>query len=143
MRNEGGFDRIKDIQFYDVAGFGLGYDFIKQPRQTLTSRLGLSYRNENYKNPRTTDVNSAGADVGVNHSLKFDTASLVNRVTFVPAFNDLANYRLTHESFLELPTANPRWKLRLGVNNDYNSKPGVGVEKLDTGYFTRLVLNWR
>ena len=45
--------------------------------------------------------------------------------------------------FLELPTANPAWKLRLGVNNDYNSKPGKGVDKMDTGYFTRLVLNWK
>jgi small nuclear ribonucleoprotein (snRNP)-like protein len=56
LRNEGGFDRIKDIQFYDVAAFGLGYDFVKQKRQTLTARAGLSFRNENYKNPGTLDV---------------------------------------------------------------------------------------
>jgi hypothetical protein len=29
------------------------------------------------------------------------------------------------------------------VANDYNSQPGRGVEKMDTSYFTRLVLNWR
>jgi hypothetical protein len=29
------------------------------------------------------------------------------------------------------------------VNNDYNSEPGVGLKKLDTGYFTRLVLDWQ
>jgi hypothetical protein len=29
VRNEGGFDRIKDIELYDVAAAGLGYDFIK------------------------------------------------------------------------------------------------------------------
>jgi putative salt-induced outer membrane protein YdiY len=143
LRNEGGFDRIKDIQFYDVAAFGLGYDMIKAPKQTLTSRVGLSFRNENYKNPRTTDVNAAGLDFGLNHSYKLDDASLVNRLTFVPSFNDFANFRLTHESFLELPLANPSWKLRFGINNDYNSKPGKGVEKMDTGYFTRLVLNWK
>ena len=61
----------------------------------------------------------------------------------MPSFQDTSNFRLTHESFLELPLANPSWKLRLGVNNDYNSRPGKGVEKLDTGYFTRLVLNWK
>jgi len=143
LRNEGGFDRIKDIQFYDVAAFGLGFDFIKAPKQTLTGRLGLSFRNENYKSPATADVNAAGMDFGLNHSLKFETAALVNRLTVVPSFNDFSNFRLTHESFLELPTANPNWKLRLGVNNDYNSKPGKGVDKMDTGYFTRLVLNWK
>jgi len=34
VRDEGGFDRIKDIQFYNVAAFGLGYDTIKKPDQS-------------------------------------------------------------------------------------------------------------
>ena len=143
IRDEGGFDRIKDIQFYNVAAFGLGYDLIKEPKHTLTGRLGLSFRNENYKNPATTDVNAAGADLGFNHSLTFDSASLVNRLSFVPSFDDFSNYRATHESFLEIPTANPNWKLRFGLSNDDNSKPGKGVDKMDTSYFTRLVLNWK
>ena len=142
-RDEGGFDRIKDIQFYNVAAVGFGYDFIKEPKQTLTGRAGVSFRNENYKNPLTPDVNAAGLDFGLNHRLQLDDALLVNRLTWVPSFNDFANYRFTHESFYEMPLANPAWKLRLGVNNDYNSKPGKGVVKLDTGYFTRLVLNWK
>jgi len=44
---------------------------------------------------------------------------------------------------IELPLANPSWKLRIGLINDYNGKPGKGVEKMDTGYFTRLVLSWK
>lgn len=143
IRDEGGFDRVKDIQFYDVAAVGLGYDLIKQPTQLLTVRAGFSFRNENYKNPLTTDVNAAGLDFGFNHSLQLANLSLVNRVSFVPSFDDFANFRLTHESFLEVPTTNPAWKLRFGVNNDYNSKPGTGVKKLDTGYFSRLVLGWK
>jgi hypothetical protein len=143
VRDEGGFDRIKDVQFYNVAAFGLGYDLIKAAKQTLTGRAGLSFRTENYKSPFTTDVNSAGLDFGLAHSLQLDNASLVNRLSIVPAFDDFSNFRLTHESFLELPLANPSWKLRFGVANDYNSKPGKGVDKMDTGYFTRLVLNWK
>jgi len=143
VRDEGGFDRIKDIQFYNVAAFGLGYDVIKAPKQTLTTRAGLSFRTENYKNPATADVNAAGLDFGLEHTLQLDNASLVNRLSIVPSFDDFANFRLTHESFLELPLANPSWKLRFGLSNDYNSKPGKGVDKLDTAYFTRLVLNWK
>ncbi len=142
-RNEGGFDRIKDIELYDVAGFGMGYDFIKQKKQTLTGRFGLSFRYEGYKNPATTDVKSAGLDFGFAHRLELKDALLVNRLTFVPTFEDFGNYRATHESFYELPMSNPSWKLRLGLSNDYNSQPGRGVEKMDTTYFTRLVLNWR
>ena len=143
VRDEGGFDRIKDIQFYDVAAVGFGYDFVKQPKQTITGRLGLSFRNENYNNPRTTDINAAGLDVGFSHSLQLADSSITNRLTFVPSFNDFSNFRLTHESFYEMPFVSPSWKLRLGVSNDYNSKPGRGVDKMDTSYFTRLVLNWR
>lgn len=143
VRNEGGFDRVKDIQFYDVAAFGVGYDLIKKPNQTLTGRFGLSYRNENYRNPVTDDVSAAGLDLGLSHSLKLSNMSLVNRLSVVPSFSDFANYRLTHESFLELPLTNPNWKMRFGLANDYNSKPGVGVKKMDTTYFSRLVLNWQ
>ena len=43
----------------------------------------------------------------------------------------------------EVPLLSTQWKLRLGVANDYNSQPGRGVKRLDTTYFTRLVLNWK
>jgi len=143
VRDEGGFDRVKDIIFYDIAAAGFGYDFIKQPKHTLTGRAGLSYRYDNYKNPATTDVNSLGADFELNHEWIFRISRLVNQLTYVPAFENFNNYVITHESFYEIPLANPAWKLRLGFSNDYNSKPGPGVKKLDTTYFTRLLLDWQ
>lgn len=143
VRDEGGFDRIKDIDLYNVAAAGLGYDFIKEAKQTLTGRAGVSYRYEGYGNPLSEDVNSAGLDFGLNHRLEMANSVLVNRLSFVPSFDDFGNFRAIHESYYELPLANPSWKLRVGVLNDYNSQPGRGVEKLDTSYFTRLVLNWK
>ncbi len=143
VRDEGGFDRIKDIQFYNVAAAGLGYDIIKEDKQTLTGRAGLSFRNENYRDPLTEDVNDAGFDFGLVHTYQTDTWNLATRISFVPSFNDLGNYRLTQESFFEIPLADPKWKVRLGLSNDYNSRPSIGFDKLDTTYFTRLVLNWK
>lgn len=143
VRDEGGFDRIKDIDLYNVAAAGLGYDFIKEAKQTLTGRAGVSFRYEGYGDPTTEDVKDAGLDFGLNHRLQLDNSLLVNRVSYVPSFEDFGNYRLIHESYFELPLANPAWKLRLGVLNDYTSQPARGVEKLDTSYFTRLVLNWK
>ena len=143
VRNEAGFDRVKDIELYNVAAVGLGYDFIKEPKQTLTGRAGVSFRYAGYKNPRTEDVKSAGLDFGLAHRLQMENSVLVNRLSYVPTFEDFSNFILTHESFLELPLASTQWKLRLGVANDYNAKPGRGVKRLDTTYFTRLVLNWK
>ena len=88
-------------------------------------------------------VNSAGLDFGLEHKLELDNSRLVNRLTFVPTFEDFGVYRLTHESFYEMPLLNTQWKLRLGVSNDYNSEPGKNIDKLDTTYFTRLVLSWK
>ena len=143
VRDELGFDRVKDIDLYNVAGAGFGYDFIKKEKRTLTGRAGFSFRYEGYKNPATDDVKSAGLDFGMNHEWEFSNSKLVNRLSYVPAFENFANFTLTHESYYELPLANPSWKLRMGVSNDYNSQPGAGLEKLDTSYFTRLVLNWK
>lgn len=143
VRDEGGFDRVKDIDLYNVAAFGLGYDFVKEPKHTLTGRAGISYRYEGYGNPATEDVSSAGLDLGINNDWEFTNSRLVNRISFVPTFEDLGIFRLTHESFYEIPLVAPNWKLRLGVSNDFNSEPGAGIEKLDTVYFTRLVLNWQ
>jgi hypothetical protein len=143
VRDEGGFDRVKDIDLYNVAAFGLGYDVIKEPKRVLTLRGGISYRYEGYGNPATEDVNGAGLDLGLNHEWELANSRIVNRISFVPTFEDFGNFRLTHESFYEIPLLSPAWKLRLGLSNDYNSEPGLGIEKLDTSYFTRLVLSWQ
>ncbi len=143
VRDEGGFDRVKDIDLYNVAAVGLGYDIIKEENHLLTVRTGISYRYEGYGNPAAEDVSSAGLDLGLNHEWTFENSRIVNRLSIVPTFDDFSNFRLTHESFYEVPLAAPAWKLRLGISNDYNSEPGPGVEELDTSYFTRLVLSWK
>lgn len=153
VRDEGGFDRVKSIELYNVAAAGLGYDFIKKPNQTLTGRIGLAYRYEGYEDPfldeagmlvtPPDDVSSAGLDVGLNHELKFDHGLLINKLTYLPAFDDFGSYRATHESAFEMPITASLWKIQVGVANDYNSQPGEGVERLDTTYFTRLILNWQ
>lgn len=142
VRDEGGFDRVKDIDLYNIAAAGFGKDFIKQPKRTLTGRVGVAFRYENYKNPLTPDVKTLGLDLGLNNDMQFGNSELVNRITIDPSFDNFSNFRLLHESYYQVPLLNPAWKLRLGVSNDYNSKPGPGVKKMDTTYFTRLVLNW-
>lgn len=142
VRDEGGFDHVKDISFYNTSAAGLGHDFIKKPKHELTGRLGLAFRYENYKNPATSDVQDAGLDIGLHHEYKFYKAKLVNNLTYMPLFNDFTNYTIGHESYYEVPLMASKWKLRIGISHDYVSKPGAGVDRLDTTYFTRLVLDW-
>jgi len=142
LRNEGGFDRVKEIDLYNVAAAGFGYDVIKKDNQTLTTRAGVSFRYEGYQNPLTEDVKSAGLDFGLAHRLQLNNGLLSNSLSYVPAFDDFGNFRAQHDSFFEMPVSASLWKLRIGVSNDYNSQPGVGIKRMDTTYYTRLVLNW-
>jgi len=142
-RDEGGFDRIKDIDLYNTAAAGLGYDFIKEPKHLLTGRTGVSYRYEDYGNPTHPNLSTMGLDLGINFEWEFAASKLVDRMTYTPSFDDFSNYRFTNEAFYELPLADPMWKLRFGVSNDYNSKPGPGLKSMDTIYFTRLALSWK
>ncbi len=142
VRNEGGFDRVKDIELYNVAAAGFGYDVIKKDNQLLTTRAGVSFRYEGYTNPLTEDVKSAGLDFGLAHRLTLSNGVLNNSLSYVPAFDDFGNFRAIHDSFFEMPISASLWKLRIGLSNDYNSRPGAGVKKMDTTYYTRLVLNW-
>jgi hypothetical protein len=143
VRNEGGFDRIKDIELYNIAAGGVGYDFIKEPKHVLTGRAGLSFRYEGYGDPTIEDVKAFGLDFGINHRYDSEVWSIVNRISYVPLFEDFGNFRILHESYFEIPMADPKWRLRLGLANDYNSEPSPGIDELDTTYFVRLVLNWK
>jgi|GEM_PF-138456 len=169
IRDEAGFDRVQLIDFSNVAAAGLGYDIVKKPKETLTGRIGFAHRFESYRedpvlfdsyvNPlppgipvppdqakrlaTKESVNSAGLDVGLSHSLELKSCSIVNRLSYIPAFDDFADYHFTHESFLELPLTSPSWKVRMGIENDYISKPAQGKRRLDTTYYTRLMLNWK
>lgn len=142
-RDEGGYDNVKDITFYNVAAAGFGYDFIQNPpKQKLTGRVGLSYRFEEYGAATNDDVRSAGLDLGLAHTYRFDNAVMNNSITYVPAFEEFTNYRAIHDSNLEFPLSG-NWKFRVGVSNDYTSQPSPGVEKLDTTYYGKFVLNWQ
>jgi hypothetical protein len=143
VRDDAGFDHVMGIYFSNIAAAGFGYDFIKQPKHTLTGRAGLSYRYTEYENPATPTVNAPGGDFELNHDWTFGISHLVNKLAFVPVFENLNDFIVTHDSYYQIPLANPHWKLHIGVSNDYNNRPGPGIKRLDTTYYTRLLLDWQ
>lgn len=134
-------DRIKALDLRSSSAFGLSRRLRKTARQDLEFRLGANYLHDSYSNG--TNFSSPGLDLTFLHSYVFASAKLTNVLTYTPAFKDLANYRVRHESALELPLGAALWKLKLGFANDYLSKPPAGTARLDTTYFTSLILNWQ
>jgi hypothetical protein len=143
VRDDAGFDHVMGIDFSNVAAAGFGYDFIDQPKHTLTGRAGLAQRYDEYEDPTTPTVNSLGGDFELNHDWTFGISHVVNKLSFVPVFENLNDFIVTHDSYYQIPLANPHWKLHLGVSNDYSNRPGAGVKRLDTTYYTRLLLDWQ
>jgi hypothetical protein len=143
VTNEAGFNRVMEITFEDTAAFGFGYDFTKTANQQLTGRVGLSYRDYQYAAVAGTPALSAvGADLELEYMRKFGKAELHDKVTFLPDFQDTANYIITHDLHFSVPITASLWKLGMGVSNNYDSKPVAGVSKIETLYYTRLELTW-
>ncbi|MBA4136589.1 MAG: hypothetical protein C0518_04655 [Opitutus sp.] len=136
-------DKIKAIDLRSNSAVGFGRKLIKTETHDLEVRLGLGYTYETYTTS-APDFESAGLDVAILNDQQIGWAKMSNKITWTPSFEDFANYRLVHETTFDLPIKTGEfWKLRLGVNNDYQSQPVGGIEKLDTTYFTALLLNWR
>jgi hypothetical protein len=134
-------DSIKALDLRSTTAFGLGRKLIKKEHQDLELRGGLSYTYETYANG--TKFDSPGLDFALIHSYQFKSGKLANNLTYTPTFEDFGNYRIHHESTYEMPITASLWKLKMGVSNDYTSMPQPGIERLDTLYFTSLILNWK
>jgi hypothetical protein len=134
-------DDIKALDLRSTTAFGIGRKLIKKDVQDLELRAGLSYLYETYANG--TKFDSPGLDAALIHSYQFKTGKLNNLLSYTPTFEDFGNYRLHHESTYEMPITASLWKLKLGLTNDYTSQPQPGVDRLDTLYFTSLILNWK
>jgi hypothetical protein len=133
-------DTTKSLDLRSSTAFGLGRKLIKQELQDLELRLGVSYTFESYANG--TKFDSPGLDVALIHTYQFRNGKLSNAIAYTPAFKDFANYRIHHETTYEIPLTRSLWKLKLGIANDYLGLPQPGVKRLDTLYFTNLILNW-
>ncbi|MFP3982963.1 MAG: YdiY family protein [Desulfurivibrionaceae bacterium] len=136
-------DDIDDLDLRTTAATGYGYYFLKKSDHELRTRLGLSYRHDSLEDGSSSS--DIGLDMGLHYMYRFNRhLKLVTDITYTPSLEDFADYLLDHESILETPVAlSEIWKLQVGINNQYDSEPAEGKEKLDTTYFGRLVLQWK
>lgn len=143
LRTELEADRIDNISLRSTNAGGLSYRFINKDKQSLVGRSGLGYRFTSFTDNKD-DESSATLDFGLAHTYSFnDIFHMKNELTYVPSVEDFGNYRVVHDSGVEVPVGSgENWKLRLGVRNEYQSETSAD-EKLDTSYYTRMIYSWR
>jgi len=138
VRGELEKDKFEDIDLRTTLAAGLTWRPVHTDDRTLRFWLGLGYRHESFDNDVESD-GKATLDSGVGHHWQLKPwLTLDNSLNYSPALDEFSNYLLAHDSAFVMPVGASRWTLRLGVHNDYNSKPAPDRDKLDTTYYTRL-----
>ena len=138
-RTELEFDEFEALDLRATAAAGVGYYWLKKEEHELKTRLGLGYRHEAYDTGLTDD--QAVIDVGWDY--RIDLAPWVqftHTTTYAPDFEDFDNYRLDLDTGLVFPFQDPRVSFKVGVTNEYNSRPQPGFDRLDTTYYANIVL---
>ena len=142
VRGEVEKDKFEDIDLRTSLAAGGTWRPISTDVRTLRFWLGLGYRHESYTDNLPSD-SSATLDSGVAHSWTLKPwLSLVNSVSYAPQLQHFGNYLIAHDSAFVMPLGASQWSIRLGVHNDYNSYPAPDRDKLDTMWYTRVLLHF-
>jgi putative salt-induced outer membrane protein YdiY len=135
-------DKPADLELRATAGAGYGYYFLRKDDHELRGRIGAQYERKAYETQ--DDDSSTGLDVGLYHMIRVtDWSKVVTSLTYTPSFQDWHNYLIRHETSIDMPMGqSPHWVLRLGVSNDYTSRPSPGIDRLDTSWFSQVVYSF-
>jgi Protein of unknown function, DUF481 len=139
-------DNVKDISLRVSTLGGIGINAIRSHKEDLQFRAGLSYRYETYNTvPTSPDFSSAGFSLGLVHRLNVAPWAVMNNsLNYEPSFQDTNNFILDHDSNLTMPLGGSKfWSLRIGLTNDYTSKPVDSTKRLDSLYYLRFVYDVR
>ncbi|MBO7741642.1 MAG: DUF481 domain-containing protein, partial [Victivallales bacterium] len=124
------------------VGLGYGYYFLKDDITTLRGRVGFTGATKEYTDGSHDDA--LGIEMALHFERKIDEwGKLVSDLTYQPTFEDLGNFRLIHESALDIPVlVSVPLNLRIGMKNEYNSQVAEGTEHMETSYFAKIVYKW-
>jgi hypothetical protein len=143
VRQEFEDDKFKNLQLRSISAVGFSYRQKEKKKEKLALNLGVSYRHETYVD-NTLASSNFGLDLGLNHFFGIERRfELHNKLTMVPSAEDVTNYLISQESYLDMPINSSRnWKLRFGLENDYNSQPTGRRVALDSRYYSSFVAEW-
>ncbi len=134
-------DPFESINLRASVSAGLSYWLFNRPDFSLELQSGLGYRHEAFDDGTTEDVPTLDLRVH-NHWQVNSWMDMTNTLSFRPSLSNLGDYLLFQDSGIIMPISSSRWSLRLGLENNYANEPAVGRKKLDTTYYSRLLMNF-
>ena len=143
VRSDSGYDNARLIDFFSVNAAGRGFRLYTDAKGKLDVRLGLAHRFERYASPGQSSLTAPSADIGLLFSRELGWAAWDTSLNFVPSFLTTGDFYVRHETSLNVLRNTGPLSLRVGVSNDYRSKPLPTQVKTDTAYFLRTTYVWK
>lgn len=132
-------DEFENLDLRATATAGVGYYWLKREDHEFKTRVGAGFRHESFDDEQTRD--DPVLDLGFDYRLDIaPTVQLTHSTTYSPDFEDFDSYRLDVDTALAFPLKKDAWKLKVGMRNEYNSRPVLGLERLDNTYYANIVL---
>ncbi len=112
-----------------TIGGGGGRYLLRSSSQYLALGGGLAWTNENYTDPTLPTKDSAEAYLGTEFMTeKLKITDLITRFTYYPSLTISDRYRLTYRFDLDFNLPGD-WYFRIGLFDNYDSKPPEGFSK--------------
>jgi len=124
----------QQLKLRTTLGGGGGRYLLRTSSQYLALGAGLAWNNETYTDPAVPSKNSAEAYLGtefMTERLKF--ADLLTRLTYYPSLTISGRYRLNYRFDLDFNLPGD-WYLRVGLFENFDSKPPEGLSRNDYGW---------
>jgi len=115
-------------------GGGGGRYLLRSASQHLALGAGLAWTNEKYTDPTLATQDSAEAYFGTEFMTeKLKITDLITRLTYYPSLTISDRYRLSYRFDLDFNLPGD-WYFRLGLFDNYDSKPPEGFSSNDYGW---------
>lgn len=123
-----------------VAG-GVGYEIIKDDKQTLIGRAGLGASYE-FGGNGDEEIVPEGL-LGLDWDYKFsENTTFKASTTIFPSFDDAGEFRMVNSAGVEVVMDKERgMTLNTGFEHRHDSMPGAGIKKNDLDYY--MGLGWK
>ena len=131
-------DEFAGLDSRYVVDGGVTYKAIANDTQTLSFDLGLAWNSENLVDGSSTDYLSGLAGLAYTRKLS-ETASLAEKLVFMPSFEESDDWRLSSDLTLEAAIS-AKLAVKLGFLYLYDNVPVAGFKKTDTKSSASLVI---
>lgn len=132
------YDEFQTWMWRFSGAVGPSYTFIKDEKTTLRGRVGLAAFYETGK-AGEEEINPE-LDIGADWTRQFsDTQKAFATIDYYPSLDEFPAYRITAQAGYEiLLSKEDNLSLKLGIQDRYDSTPGLGYKRNDVEYFVTL-----